>query len=178
MSSPILPSVSLVLEPIRPDLSKCIICKKKNDSSMKDILSNSVGSRSKIILASQKLNDGLLDSLDEVEVQRIVFHSKSCYSKYILQASRLKETSCDPTDDNEIAATVVSPTRFSNRLSSPPPPPCETQTNASYNALTKLCTICNCITKNKVREKYRICERNRAKCFFAAINLLVIYCQF
>ena len=76
MSSPILPSVSLVHEPVRPDLSKCIICKKTKGSSEKDILSNSAGSRSKIILASQKLNDGLLDSLDEVEVQRIVFHSK------------------------------------------------------------------------------------------------------
>ena len=64
------------------------------------------------------MNDGLVDSLDEIEVQRIVFHSKSCYSKYTLKASRLKETSCDPSDENETAATIVSPKapRSSNRL--------------------------------------------------------------
>ena len=131
---PSLPSVSLVHEPepSRPDLTKCIICKKQTGSNKHDILTNAVGSRSKLILASKKLNDGLLDSLDEVEVQTIRFHAKSCYSTYILKTPRLKEPASNP--------------------------------------LSKLCIICNNVTRNKVREKYRICERSRAKCFLAAVR--------
>ena len=81
MSSPVLPSVSLKTNVQKPDLSKCIICQKKTGTNKKDNLSNAAGSRSKIILSSKKLKDGLLDLLDETEVQKILFHSKSCYSR-------------------------------------------------------------------------------------------------
>ena len=169
MSLPSLPSVSLVHEPepSRPDLTKCIICKKQTGSNKHDILTNAVGSRSKLILASKKLNDGLLDSLDEVEVQTIRFHAKSCYSTYILKASRLTEPALpDPSEEAE--ATVVSPKpmRSSHRLSSPPP----SLVPGASDPMSKLCIICNNVTKNKVREKYRICERSRAKCFLAAVR--------
>ena len=172
MSMSSLPTITLVNQPIRPDLSKCIICKKKGVKTSKDILSNSVGSRIKIIEASQKLNDGLLDALNGVEVQKILFHSKSCYSRYILEASRVKHP--DPIPYDTSAPTEPSNSneskRSSARLSSPPPPVTESVSNQPIDPLSKKCTICNCVTKKKVRKKYRICEKNRARCFYAAIN--------
>ena len=167
-----LPTITLVNQPIRPDLSKCIICKKKSAKNPKDVLSNSAGSRIKIIEASQKLNDGLLDALNEVEVQKILFHSKSCYSRYILGASRLKHPDsipCDTGAPTEPSSSNESK-RSSARLSSPPPPVTESVSKRPIDLLSKKCTICNCVTKQKVREKYRICEKNRARCFYAAIN--------
>ena len=103
-----LPSVSLVREqqPSKPNLTKCIICKKISGSNRQDILTNAAGSRSNVILASKKLNDGLLDSLDEVEVQKIRFHAKSCYSRYALKASRLKEPAQSTQSDEGGAWSV------------------------------------------------------------------------
>ena len=170
MSISSLPAVPLLHQPARPDLSKCIICKKKNGTNSMDILSNSAGSRSKIILSSQTLNDGLLDALNEVEVQQILFHSKSCYSRYTLKASRVKEPDSSP---NVVPTEPISPnttTRSSARLSSPPPTASTSVSEKSIDPLSERCTICNFVRKKHVREKYRICEKNRARCFYAAIN--------
>ena len=54
--------------------------------------SNSAGARCKIIEASKKLKDGLLDLLNEVEIQQIQFHPTTCYGAYTLKASRFKES--------------------------------------------------------------------------------------
>ena len=96
-----LPGVSLVQSVRKPNFDKCIICGK--GKSKKENLSNSAGSRCKIIEASTKLNDGLLSSLDEVDIQKIKFHPTSCYGGYILKSKRFKEKEPSPenpeTDD-------------------------------------------------------------------------------
>ena len=146
MSLPSLPSVSLVHEPelSRPDLTKCIICKKQTGSNKHDILTNAVGSRSKLILAWEKSNDGLLYSPDEVEGQTIRFHAKSTY---ILKASRLKEPALpDPSEEAKATDVSPKPTRSSHRLPSPPP----SSVPGASNPLSKLCIICNNVTRNKV----------------------------
>ena len=41
---------------------------------------------------------------------------------------------------------------------------------ACTSPLLKICIICNQVTRNKIREKYRISKENRAKQFLAAVK--------
>ena len=83
-----LSSVTLVKYSNKPDLKKCIICGKVGTA--KEKLSNAPGSRCDIVKASQHFKGGLLELLDEVEIQSIRFHPTTCYGKYMLRVSRFK----------------------------------------------------------------------------------------
>ena len=137
---------------------------------------NASGSRSKIIEVIKKMKDGFHDSLDEIEVQTIKFHPKSCYSAYILKASRFKE-SVDKVETNDPGLCGYSKQdsrvkRSSNRISSPPP---STSTALlpsppAIDPLLQQFIICNVVSKNKVPEMFRFHERNRAKTILATMK--------
>ena len=91
---------------------------KINEATKKDTLTNASGSRSKIIEVIKKMKDGFHDSLDEIEVQTIKFHPKSCYSAF--------KESVDKVETNDPGLCGYSKQdsrvkRSSNRISSPPP---------------------------------------------------------
>ena len=130
----------------------------------------------KIIEVSKKMKDGLLDSLDEIEVQTIKFHPRSCYSTYILKASRFEE-SVDTVETNDpglcgYSKQDLGEKRSSNRISSPPHSTSTTllPSPPAIDPLLQRFIICNVISKNKIREKFRIYERCRAKTFLAAMK--------
>ena len=160
-----LSGVAFSKQPSKPNLNNCIICGHANSSKQK--LSNSAGARCKIVEASKKLKDGLLDLLNEVEIQQIQFHPTTCYGAYTLKASRFKVSVPAPENDVEIdeGNANIAPRRPLTRLLIASPP-----SQARSSPLSKPCIICNHVSKDRIREKYLICEINRAKALIAAAN--------
>ena len=74
---------------------------------------------------AQKLKDGLLDALDEVEIQQIKFHPTSCDGTYTLGGIQFKEPVPVPENDVETVEVItdIMPGRplMISLISLPPP---------------------------------------------------------
>ena len=150
------------------NLSKCILCqqsKKKNES----VLTTTPAGVEKIIDASSKLNDGLLDGLTEGQRKDIKYHRTNCYSPYILRGSRVSNDVVSTPQDNEETSTTacleidVSEQPRATRSASLASP-------VEKDLTQKPCEICHQMKYKGDTSRFRVSEHQRATRFLAALK--------
>lgn len=149
------------------DLNECIICQKDTGEPT----CCSAESQKKIIEAARIRKDIVAERLDRIGQKSFVYHvSNNCYKSYTLKKTLAKleadsSTSEELATDGAESATVrieCPSTRAKIKPRSPP-------ATDSVPVYEKKCTICGNVKHKNERQKFRICEDERAGKFLKAV---------
>ncbi|XP_057301781.1 uncharacterized protein LOC130636171 isoform X1 [Hydractinia symbiolongicarpus] len=137
------------------DLTKCIICQKKQDNKGNKKLTSTENGRNAIFNCSKSLNDDLLKEIPLSQYDDINYHVNTCYPRYVRSKERFESRNETATSTEDLE---VKPKRKKSNVSSPPP------------LAEKPCVICNHIKFKGDLKRFRICEIRRANSFLSAIK--------
>ena len=157
------PSIGLVDKTEKPKkLELCIRCQNVKDVKGDTQLTSTAEGHEKIIKASSVLEGSVSTGISD-DLAKFSYHLKTCYARYKRDGER-KEIQVEDQESDKSPHYSQSP-----EICSPLSQAKRRKTLDNLPPKEKPCIICNCKHK-EIIDRYRICDKNRAKTFIKAFN--------